>query len=107
MKSLSRLKRALACGVAAVAVVSGPTAQAQAAPALPVDRTCGTPAVPGGGNCTSSLISSTFDMIKLMHNAANLNKPDNAEFTRNTAAESSEKFPGFDVMVFKTVGTDR
>ncbi|WP_406195243.1 ricin-type beta-trefoil lectin domain protein [Kitasatospora sp. NBC_01560] len=107
MKSLSRLKRALACGVAAVAVVSGLTVQAQAAPAAaPVDKTCGTPAVPGGGNCMSSLISSAFDTIRLMHNAANLNKLDNAEFTQSTATKLSQKFPGFNVMVFKTVGTD-
>ncbi|MFJ3794443.1 ricin-type beta-trefoil lectin domain protein [Kitasatospora sp. NPDC090091] len=106
MKSLSRLKRALACGVAAVAVISGLTVQAQAAPAAPVDKTCGTPAVPGGGNCMTSLISSAFDMIKLMHNAANLNKLDNAEFTQNTATKLSQEFPGFNVMVFKTVGTD-
>ncbi|MGW2540942.1 ricin-type beta-trefoil lectin domain protein [Kitasatospora sp. NPDC001574] len=108
MKPLSRLKRSLALAVAAFAVVSGPSVQAEAAPAanFPVDKTCGTPAVPGGGNCMSSLISSTFDMIKLMHNAANVNKLDNAEFTQNTAAKLSARFPGFNVMVFKTVGTD-
>ncbi|MFJ9691624.1 ricin-type beta-trefoil lectin domain protein [Kitasatospora sp. NPDC101183] len=107
MKSLSRLKRALACGVAAVAVVSGLTAQAQAAPAAaPVDKTCGTPASVGGGNCMTALIGSAFDMIRGMRNAANLNKLDNAEFTQNTASKLSAKFPGFNVMVYKTVGTD-
>ncbi|MGW2873295.1 ricin-type beta-trefoil lectin domain protein [Kitasatospora sp. NPDC001225] len=111
MHLLSRLKRALACGVAAVAVVSVLTAQAQAAPAAaaaaaPVDKTCGTPASPGGGNCMTALISSAFDTIRLMHDAANLNKLDNAEFTQSTATKLSAKFPGFNVMVFKTVGTD-
>ncbi|MFJ9434340.1 RICIN domain-containing protein [Streptomyces sp. NPDC101490] len=108
MKPLSRLKRALACGIAAVAVVGGLAVPAQAAPApgFPVDKTCGTPAVPGGGNCMTSLITSAFDVIKLMRSAANNNKLDNAEFTKNTAAKLSEKFPGFNVLVFKTVGTD-
>ncbi|GLF99359.1 ricin-type beta-trefoil lectin domain protein [Streptomyces yaizuensis] len=113
MKPLSRLKRALACGVAAVAVASGLTvspvltAPAQAAPTpFPVDKTCGTPAVPGGGNCMTSLIGASFDMIKGMRRAANANKLTNAEFTQSTATKLSEKFPGFNVMVFKTVGTD-
>ncbi|WP_406086342.1 ricin-type beta-trefoil lectin domain protein [Kitasatospora purpeofusca] len=109
MKTLSRLKRAFACGVTAVALVGGLTAQsAQAAPSpgYPVDKTCGTPAVPGGGNCMTSLISSGFDMIRAMRGAANANKLDNAEFTQKTAAQLSQKFPGFNVLVFKTVGTD-
>ncbi|QIY66658.1 RICIN domain-containing protein [Streptomyces sp. RPA4-2] len=109
MEALSRLRRALACGVAAaVVVVSGLAAQAQAAPAstAPVDKTCGTPSVPAGGNCMSSLISSAFDMIKAERAAADINKLDNAAFTQNTATNLSAEFPGFNVMVFKTVGTD-
>ncbi|GAA3024084.1 hypothetical protein GCM10020229_39260 [Kitasatospora albolonga] len=102
------LKRTLATGLAAVALASGLTVQAQAATAagVPVDKTCGTPAVPGGGNCMTSLISAGFDMIKGFRNAANNNKLDNAQFTQNTATELSKKFPGFNVLVFKTVGTD-
>ncbi|WP_186768211.1 ricin-type beta-trefoil lectin domain protein [Streptomyces qinzhouensis] len=113
MKPLSRLKRVLACGVAAVAMTAGLTApalttpaQAAPAPGFPVDKTCGTPAVPGGGNCMTSLITASFDMIKGMRKAANSNKLNNAEFTQSTAAKLSERFPGFNVMVFKTVGTD-
>lgn len=109
MEALSRLRRALARGVAAaVVVVSGLAAQAQAAPAstAPVDKTCGTPSVPAGGNCMSSLISSAFDMIKAERAAADINKLDNAAFTQNTATNLSAEFPGFNVMVFKTVGTD-
>ncbi|GAB7184491.1 hypothetical protein ATKI12_4322 [Kitasatospora sp. Ki12] len=66
--------------------------QAEAAPAAaPVDKTCGTPSVPGGGNCMTSLISSAFETIRLMRGAANSNKLDNAEFTQNTASKLSRQ----------------
>ncbi|MER7842325.1 ricin-type beta-trefoil lectin domain protein [Kitasatospora sp. NPDC096077] len=108
MKSLFRLKRALAHGVVAVAVLTGGmTVQAQtASAAAPVDTSCGTPASVGGGNCMTSLINSAFDMIRGMRDAANNNKLDNAQFTQDTASKLSQKFPGFNVMVYKTVGTD-
>ncbi|MFD5465538.1 ricin-type beta-trefoil lectin domain protein [Kitasatospora sp. NPDC127059] len=108
MAPLSRLKRAVACGVTAVAVLAGGlTVQAPTASAAPpVDTTCGTPASVGGGNCMTALINSAFDMIRGMRAAANNNKLDNAEFTQSAATRLSQKFPGFNVMVYKTVGTD-
>ncbi|MGW5003571.1 GDSL-type esterase/lipase family protein [Streptomyces hydrogenans] len=108
MTKPTRLKHLLAGVLAMAALVLGLTMPAQAAPAAapPVDRTCSTPASPGGGNCTTQLIDAVFDVINLMVTAANNSKEENAEFTQKTAAKLSETFPGFNVMVFKTMGTD-
>ncbi|MFI6152922.1 RICIN domain-containing protein [Kitasatospora sp. NPDC051170] len=54
----------------------------------------------------TALIGAAFNTIGLMRSAANQNKVDNAEFTQGTASKLSAKFPGFNVMVYKTVGTD-
>ncbi|WMX46665.1 ricin-type beta-trefoil lectin domain protein [Streptomyces roseicoloratus] len=103
---LFRLRRALACGLAAAVLATGLNVGLAAPAQAAVDKTCGTPAAVGGGNCVTALINAGFEMIKLARKAANNNKLDNAQFTQHTATKLAEKFPGFNVLVFKTSGTD-
>jgi hypothetical protein len=54
----------------------------------------------------SELAKAVGDEILLMRNAANQAKKDNARFTQETVARLASYAPGYNIMVFKHMGTD-
>ncbi|MFJ9847650.1 RICIN domain-containing protein [Kitasatospora sp. NPDC101155] len=92
--------------MAAILLPALATAGLLAAPQQASASDCEGQSTPAGGNCTTALISSIFDTLRLAGNAAEIAKSDNARFTQSTASALAATAPGYNVMVFKYDGTD-
>ncbi|MFD8979896.1 RICIN domain-containing protein [Streptomyces sp. NPDC059564] len=102
----ARLKKSATATALAATLLAGASATLVATPTPAAAADCSGKDGVEGGNCTSALIGAVFDTVRFVLGSAKQAKLENAAFTQGMVTKLSSVAPGYNILVFKTNGTD-